>query len=329
MSINLPAELQQILDVGVITAANAHDIRAKFYTDAEIGVDEATWLFALNDGCRKADVFWEILFVEALTDFLVFQVLPEGHVDETTAQWLIGKIDAAGAVKSVSEFELLLNVIEKSESCPEFLVRYALEQVKIAVITGLGPLRNAKKAIPAGTVCADDVAILRQLMHAPASQSSINIGRSEAEFLFDLNDITAASENDPEWSKFFGNAIANHMMADEAYQAPSKAEALRMEKWLEDTDADVGGFFSRMVAGLRGVFGATTVSNRETKRKLLKQVAAIGQNESITETEALWFIQRLNRNGQLTEAECAALSLLKQESKDVHPSMLPFLQQVA
>jgi hypothetical protein len=147
--------------------------------------------------------------------------------------------------------------------------------------------------------------------------------------LFDINDITAASENDPAWVNFFGKAIANHMMADEAYLAPSRAEALRVEKWLEDPKADVGGFFSRMVSGLRGILGINTVSGRATKAKLLKQVAAIGESENITEAEALWFMQRLNRDGQMSEAEYAALSFLKRESKDIHPSMLPLLQQVA
>ena len=162
MSNSMPAELQVILNSGMITAANAHDIRAKFYTDAKIGVEEATWLFALNGGCRKKDVFWEILFVEALTDFLVFQVQPEGHVDETAAQWLIGMIDSAGAVKSISEFELLINVLEKSDSSPEFLVNYALAQVKLAITSGQGPLRNSKRPVPACAVTADDVGILRQ-----------------------------------------------------------------------------------------------------------------------------------------------------------------------
>ncbi len=329
MSNSMPVELQVILNSGTITAANAHDIRAKFYTDAKIGVEEATWLFALNGGCRKKDVFWEILFVEALTDFLVFQVQPEGHVDETAAQWLIGMIDSAGAVKSISEFELLINVLEKSDSSPEFLVNYALAQVKLAITSGQGPLRNSKRPVPACAVTADDVGILRQLMHAPASPGSINITRGEAEMLFDINDITAASENDPAWVNFFGKAIANHMMADEAYRAPSRAEALRVEKWLEDPKADVGGFFSRMVSGLRGLLGINTVSGRATKAKLLKQVAAIGESENISEAEALWFMQRLNRDGQMSEAEYAALSFLKRESKDIHPSMLPLLQQVA
>jgi hypothetical protein len=61
----------------------------------------------------------------------------------------------------------------------------------------------------------------------------------------------------------------------------------------------------------------------------LKQVTAIGESENITKTEALWFMQRLSRDGQMSEAEYAALSFLKRESKDIHPSMMPLLQQVA
>ena len=40
-------------------------------------------------------------------------------------------------------------------------------------------------------------------------------------------------------------------------------------------------------------------------------------------------MQRLNRDGQMSEAEYAALSFLKRESPEIHPSMLPLLQQVA
>ena len=55
--------------------------------------------------------------------------------------------------------------------------------------------------------------------------------------------------NDAAWSELFVKAIANFVLSASGYEPPSRAEALRREAFFENADADIGGFFARMVSG--------------------------------------------------------------------------------
>ena len=55
--------------------------------------------------------------------------------------------------------------------------------------------------------------------------------------------------NDAGWNELFVKAIANFVLSASGYEPPSRAEALRREAFFENADADIGGFFARMVSG--------------------------------------------------------------------------------
>ena len=328
MSVSLPIELRAVLSSGKISAADVLSMRRSFYGDAKISATEADWLFALNDGCKNADPAWDIFFVEALTDYAVFQMKPEGYIDDATANWLISKIDTDGTVKTTSELELLINVLEKSQSSPGQLVKYALEQVKHAIIFGSGPARNGLTLEP-GAVGAADVAMLRRVLYAYGGDRNVSITQDEAEVLFDINDATVSAKNDAAWVDLFAKAIANHIMMASGYQAPSREDALHLGKWVDDTSTDVGSFFTRMVGGLKDVVDLYKRDNDTLDQGQLKQGIAIAESERVTESEAQWLVERMNRDGNLSEAERAVLSFIKREATDVHPSLLPLLDRVA
>ena len=83
-----------------------------------------------------------------ITDYLVEQAPPQGYLTAENAQWLIERIGQDGRVDSKTELELLVNVLDKARWAPQSLVRFALEQVKDAVVSGTGPLRSGKKLEP-------------------------------------------------------------------------------------------------------------------------------------------------------------------------------------
>jgi hypothetical protein len=320
MSADMPEALQRILASGRITAEDARAIRQVIYPDGVVGVIEAEWLFELNAACPDQDRAWADLFVEALTDQIVWQIDPPGYVRDKDAAWLIARVDRDGVVASGSEMELLLNILEKSRECPGSLTTYVLRQVQKAVLTGQGPLRSGQRLVP-GVVDAADVEILRRALYAAGGDRSLAITRAEAEILFDISDATARADNDPAWADLFVKAIANHIMFASGHQVPSREEALRRSHWVDDTRPDVGGFFTRMVKGLSGL--------GSLYREAEMAVGVDTSNEAVSAEEAGWLVQRLTRDGQVTAHEQALLAFLKHESPSIHPALQPLLDRVA
>ena len=131
---------------GSIKDADVLKLRRNYYDDGSITAEEADVIFALNDACPVQDPAWADCFVETITDYLVEQAEPQGYLTAENAQWLIERIGRDGRVDSKTELELLVNVLDKARWAPQSLVRFALEQVKHAVISGTGPLRVGQEA---------------------------------------------------------------------------------------------------------------------------------------------------------------------------------------
>ena len=171
---------------GSIKDADVLKLRRSYYDDGRISVDEAEILFALNDACPVQDPAWADCFIESITDYLVEQAEPHGYLTAENAAWLIERIAKDGQVESKTELELLVNVLDKARWAPQSLVRFALEQVKGAVLTGTGPLRSGKK-LDAGIVTEADVDLLRRILYSFGSDGNVAITQPEAEVLFDID----------------------------------------------------------------------------------------------------------------------------------------------
>ena len=123
---------------GSIKDADVLKLRRSYYDDGQITADEADAIFALNDACPVQDPAWADCFVETITDYIVDQAKPEGYLTTENADWLIERISKDGRIETKTEMELLVSVLDKARWAPQSLVRFALEQVKDAVIDGTG-----------------------------------------------------------------------------------------------------------------------------------------------------------------------------------------------
>jgi hypothetical protein len=321
----MPESLSLILNSGRITAEDVLSIRRTIYPDGHVGIDEADWLFALNGRCQQQDIAWHGLFVEAITDLVVHQMQPDGYVTEENTSWLMARIDHDGHVDSATELELLVNILDKSTSCPPRLSAYVLAQVKHAVLHGEGPLRWERHLAP-GRVTSGDVDLLRRVLYAAGGQQHMAITREEASVLFDINDQTDTEANDPSWHDLFVKAVANHIMFASGYMVPSREEALRRDEWLNDTGTNVGGFFARMASGLRDVIGLYNAPDYDTNSVQATNTAIA---EQVNVDEAEWLASRILRNGKITAPEAALLAFIRDESPDIHPALKPLLDKVA
>ncbi len=134
--------------------------------------------------------------------------------------------------------------------------------------------------------------------------------------LFDINDATLNGDNDPAWRDLFVKAIANHVMTISGYEAPSREEALRRERWLDDANVNVAGFFGRMVSGWRDVLTSYTPPQEQRLADALAREA-----EAVQEHEAEWLRERILRNGSACANQQALLAFLKSESPSIHPAL--------
>jgi hypothetical protein len=297
-----------------------------FYEDGVVSSEEANMLVSLHQACTMRHADWPDFFIEAITDYLVFQEPPRGYVTAANANWLIGRLSRNGKIGSKTEIDLILNVLDKSRWAPVSLSKFALEQVRHAVATGAGPLRHGK-SLPSGKISEAEVDLVRRILYAFGGTGSVPVTRSEAEVLFDIDEAVAGSPPNAIWTDLFVKAIANVMMSASGYSVPSREEALRGDADLEDDEEGRTSILFSLLSmvhanltSMQDVYRDQTLEERALAR-LEHQRIEIITNEPIAETDPAWLVGRLGRDGQLTPSEQALISYLNHESPRIHPTL--------
>ena len=316
--------VDEIMKRGSIKDIDVLRFRAAFYDDGVVSVEEAEALFALDEACRVQDPSWVNFFIEAITDYIVDETKPEGYLTADNAEWLIAHIAKDGKVKRKTEVGLLVNVLEKARWSPITLVRFALEQVKIAVIEGDGPLR-ADQSSAKGEISEADVELVRRMLYAFGGSGNVAVTRDEAEVLFDINDAMADAEPNPAWTDLFVKAVTNVVMAASGHMVPTRKEALRRDAWLDERGelsplAMLPAMVTSSLDGVREAYLEQSPEERALAR-LEHQRIEIITNEAITAVEAEWLCERIGRDGRLTANEAALVAYLKKECPKIHPDL--------
>jgi len=122
-------------------------------------------------------------------------------LDADEADYLINKIKADGIVDDV-ELALLVNIVANAKECTDSFNAFVLESLKTAILED-------------GIIDADEVEMIRTVIYGTGSGEGEGVDRSEADFLFDLNDATSGKENAPAWKNLFVEALAKHVLEDE------------------------------------------------------------------------------------------------------------------
>jgi hypothetical protein len=288
-------------------------MRLAVFDDAVVSSDDAEQLMALDECVSQACPEWRAFFVEALTDFLVQQEQPRGYVDPAKARWLTTRIRRDATVKR-NELELLVHVLEKAVSVPADLQKFALKQIKHAVLFGE----------PRNTIRDEDVELLRRVMFAGAGTGGVSITRDEAEMLFEIADATRDSANTPAWADFFAKAVANLLMAAKGYTAPSREVALRRGRWLNDQTVDPLSFMGRVVASLSN--GLLANYSLTSERSAPTDTSG---HEMITAAEAQWLAERVQKDKVLSDIEQIMLERIRAEASNLHPTLQPLFEWAA
>jgi hypothetical protein len=276
----VPEIIRSILEANKIETGEALALRRWFYGDGVVHVDEAEAMFQANAALAGRDPEFNRLFIEILTDFVVYQQLPTGRVSAEQAGWLMDQMGGPdGQVETVSEIELLVNIMEEANEIPANLAAFALAQVKHAAITGEGPTARGRVHY-SRTIDTADVDLLSRMLAVAGGSSGAAVTRAEADVLFDIADTCESVATDNGWERLFVRAIANHLLGSSA----PRRQALRA--------APAAGSAEQADLPANGASGF--VASR------------------LDDAGASWLASRIHRDGQVTRAERALLAFVNE-----------------
>ena len=102
-----------------ITAQDVAWLRREVFADGEVTRETAEELFAVARAGMSNAPEWTELFVELLTDYVVWQCRPTGIVTDEAAEWLIGQADEC---RSIEALAVLVSVLAEAHRAPQWFV---------------------------------------------------------------------------------------------------------------------------------------------------------------------------------------------------------------
>ncbi len=274
-----------------------------------------------------------VLIAEVATDVFVHQVDPEGYVSDADAGWLVARLSGGGGLSCAAEFEMLKGIFSHAVSVPLQLTKFAISEVKSAILTGRRDAVGGVDHEP-GVVTHDDVLTLRAMAFAPTQGSSLHVDRGTAEALFEIAHATATASNDPEFADFFARAVGNYLIGVAFLGTPDRADVLAHEAEL-DVKPTLAGFLAAMV----GVPSKEDLANALESTEGVEEDAYLNQNletearetdaERIGADKCDWVLAHLTRDGSLTEAEKRLLTFLKEEAASTTPELTALFAKAA
>jgi hypothetical protein len=102
-----------------VTAQDVAWLRREVFAEGEVTRETADELFAVARARMNNAPEWIELFVELMTDYVVWQSRPTGVVTDEEAQWLIARADEC---KSMEALAALVNVLAEAQRAPQWFV---------------------------------------------------------------------------------------------------------------------------------------------------------------------------------------------------------------
>ncbi len=110
--------IMAILGRGVVTNDDLNQLRRGQFAEGIVNQQEAEALFALERTGIASGAGWVEFFVEAITDYAVWQLRPTGIVTDAQGEWLLEQVDRT---KSATSLAALCNVLAEADQIPAWL----------------------------------------------------------------------------------------------------------------------------------------------------------------------------------------------------------------
>lgn len=111
-----------LLADGIIDSSEVSELRTILFEDGVIDTEEANFLFEINDAVsgKANDPEWSVLFIDAITSYLLDDENSPGEIDEEEAIWLYERISGDGQLDE-TERRLLHVLKSKAKTFPKIL----------------------------------------------------------------------------------------------------------------------------------------------------------------------------------------------------------------
>jgi hypothetical protein len=292
-------------------------LRRQIWPDGVVDVKEVEEILGINEQVSRPSKAWIGFFVEAVTEFLLNTSDPHGYLSEVQADWLIVQMDRDGRLDSPAKLELLVHLLEKFDATPLRMKAYILVQIERAVVFGAGPTRDADDAAtpPAGNITAEECALIRRVIFAPAGYGPAHVSAEEAEMLFRIKDATLDGDNAPEWNTLFVQGVANYLQGWQGLAMPTAEQEVAHERFLNGRNAGIGGFLGQIVRtspnGLLSAVRGTGFGRRQQPRDFVAEERA---DYAITANEQHWLNAQIEADGKVDPLEQALLAFLREDT---------------
>ncbi len=320
--VSLPSE--EVLEPGRIDDFDVLKLKNSFYNSGTLSAEDADELFALHDSYRGGHPPWADFFVEAISDYVIDQVEPEGYLAAEGSLWVVERISKSGRIARKDNFELLVNVLDKARWTPVSLVRLALEQVRIAVVEGDGPLR-AGQSLEKGRLSSPEVEVVRHILCAFGGGAGVALTRPEIDVLFEIDDAIVDWSVNPAWTDLFVKAVTNVAMAASGHAVPPREKALKRDEWVERrgecaTQSLLFALVASSLEAIKDIYHDQSPEERALAR-LEQQRIEIITNEEIASVDVAWLCERIEHSAQLTSGDLPLATHLKSLSARIHPDL--------
>jgi hypothetical protein len=102
-----------------VTAIDVAWLRREVFADGQVTREAADELFIVERAGVAQTPAWTELFVELITEHIVWQSRPSGVVDEDQANWLIERADSCASVNALAA---LVNVLSEAHQAPRWFL---------------------------------------------------------------------------------------------------------------------------------------------------------------------------------------------------------------
>lgn len=320
--------IDEICQRGSVREVDVAMLRRTFSREAQLGPSAIEALFRIKNLARIQDGSWPDFFVETLTDYVVRELEPSGYVTAAHAGWLIARVSTAGHVRTKTEHDLLRNIVDKARWVPESLLVYALNEIKVAVSDGVGPLRMGG-VLPPGTLTLHEIEQIRQLLFAYGADGPMSITQAEIDVLLDI-DAAIGPEAEhifraelEAWTDLVRKATANAILSASGHVASSREEALRERAPMLRTPAEPDNRLA-LVPRQDGVLACyrQLSSEQRAMARLERQRIEIITGEPAPEVDAVKLADRLLAQPENGRA-VGALAMLRNAGFALHPVFQP------
>ena len=102
-----------------VTAIDVAWLRREVFSDGEVTREAADELFEVERAGVAKTREWTELFVEMITEHVVWESRPTGVISEAQAEWLIERCDACASVNALA---VLVNVLAEADRAPRWFL---------------------------------------------------------------------------------------------------------------------------------------------------------------------------------------------------------------